>query len=217
MRLYSFRLAPNPLKAMLLVREKRLDVDFVYVDESNYPSFCRLSPLRKTPILEREDGSVITESLTICQYLDALSGAPFLFGAGLDERTEIGMWERRAELELLNQAIKVYHHAHPMFRVGGRQSRDAAAYAFARARQFLTILDRHLKVAPFLAGDGFTAADITAYLGYFWLSSMGILPADSLDGVAAWAARIAARDSVEVLHRIGPQLDVQAALNRAPA
>jgi glutathione S-transferase len=210
LRLYAFHLAPNPIRAIIFAREKRLDLNIVYVDASNYRKFCELNPFRRAPVLELADGRVITESLTICQYMDSVAGPPFLFGDDPDRRLEIAMWERRAEMELLNQVIEVYHHIHPMFRATVSRSSAQAAHSFARVRQFLAVLERRLRETSYLAGDGFTAADITAYIGYFWLSAMKVLPEEPMPAIADWAAQIKIRESVESLHAIAPLLDIHA-------
>lgn len=208
MQLYVYPYAPNPLKPIILIGEKALDVQISYIDKTNYVTFWELSPSRRTPVLVLDDRRVISESLTICQYLDETSPAPRLFGETLDERTEIGMWERRAEIEFFNECARVYHNIHPMFRGNISQTNEAASLAFRRAMKFLKILDERLEGLTFVAGHQLSAADITAYIGFFWLLAMGVLEVSELSaGVRRWHEALASRPAFQPLLQMASVLN----------
>src|SRR3954470_22863572 len=115
MRLYVRPIAPTALKVVIFLAERGLVVDTIDVGDLSDEDYARVSPLRTVPVLETDSGLSITESLTICQYLDSLAAGPKLFGEDNEERAVVAMWERRAELMLMNLAIEYGHHCQPMF------------------------------------------------------------------------------------------------------
>lgn len=207
--LYAYPFAPNPMKPIILIGEKSMDVQISIVQAGNFAAFRRLNPGRRTPVLVLEGNRVVTESLAICRYLDEVSGPRYLFGNSLDERTDVTMWERRAELELFNESASVYHNIHPMFRQNIPQSMEVASRAFAKAGAFISTMGGVLETRPFLAGDGISAADITAYIGFFWLTAMGVLALeDTPDSIKSWANSLSRRPSFYPLLEMADTLRV---------
>src|SRR3982751_4048562 len=100
MRLYVTPFAPNALRVQIFMLEKAVTVEVIDVSATQGGEYLELNPLGQVPALELDSGEVITESLTICEYVDAVSGPPRLFGSTPEERARIGMWERRAEMGL---------------------------------------------------------------------------------------------------------------------
>ena len=201
MRLYTTPMAPNALRVVMLLREKQLNIPLVNVDLSTPQSkeaYRAINPLAQVPALELDDGTYLSESLTICQYLDTASGSPYLFGESLTERTQIAMWERRAELSLFIPAIEYGHHTHPMMRNAFQQFPVWAQTQLPKIKAFYALMHERLSAHEFLAGNSFSVADITAYIGGSAAMFFGI-PAPSSDAIAAWQARIAARESAQNL------------------
>ncbi|TIP52415.1 MAG: glutathione S-transferase, partial [Mesorhizobium sp.] len=56
------------------------------------------NPLRRLPVLELDDGTIITESIAICRYFEELHPEPALFGRGALGKAKVEMWQRRLEL-----------------------------------------------------------------------------------------------------------------------
>ena len=52
------------------------------------------------PALELDDGTVIAETIVICDYLEELNPDPALIGSNAVERAEAGMWNRRIEQKI---------------------------------------------------------------------------------------------------------------------
>ena len=209
MKLYTMPFAPNALRAQIFMQEKAIEVETVSVTPENRAEYLKLNPLGQVPSLVLDDGTVITESLTICEYLDAVSPAPRLFGSDPEERARIGMWERRAEMLLFIPSVEYGHHVHPMFAGRLTQFPDWARSLTPKASAFVEVMAERLASVPFLAGESFSAADITAYLGYSgFIAFGGITPSESKP-VKDWANRIGRRDSMAILAQLAALLEMK--------
>ncbi len=121
--------APNPRRVRIFMLEKGIDVPLVHVPlaegKHKTPEFLAKNSLGQLPVLELDDGSMLSESVSICRYLEALHPEPPLFGRGPAESARVDMWIRRIELRVMLPAGMVWVHCHPF----------TAAYAAAQGRR----------------------------------------------------------------------------------
>jgi glutathione S-transferase len=105
MKLYDGGRAPNPRRTRIFLAEKGITLPLEQVDlgamAQKSPAYAAINPLKRVPALVLDDGTVITESIAICRYFEALKPDPPLFGRGALELARIEMWNRRLELHLL--------------------------------------------------------------------------------------------------------------------
>ena len=105
MKLYDGGRAPNPRRVRVFLAEKGITVPIEQVDLGKLahksPAYTAINPLQRVPALELDDGTIITESIAICRYFEALHPEPPLFGVGAKEVAMVEMWQRRIELHLL--------------------------------------------------------------------------------------------------------------------
>jgi glutathione S-transferase len=205
MRLYIRPIAPNALKVLIFLAERGIEVETVDVAELSPDEYRRVSPLEAVPVLVTDGGPTITESLTICQYLDAAWPGPSLFGQGIEERAMVAMWERRAELMLMNPAIEYGHHTQPMFAGRLVQFPDWARAHVAMSARMLALMEAQLGERPFLAGERFTMADLTAFLGFSGLVGWGAIEPRPGPALGRWLANVGARPSMAPLHALAAQ------------
>jgi glutathione S-transferase len=200
MRLYDAGRAPNPRRVRIFLAEKGLRVPIAPVDlgrlEHHAPAFIAVNPLKQTPALELEDGTILTESIAICRYFEELHPDPPLFGLGPLGRAQVEMWQRRMEFGLLGTVAAVFRHLHPAMAqmevpqvaVWGETNRPKVV-------EFLTLLDGHLSDRTFVCGEAFTVADITGLVALDFMKPARVaLPAE-LTHVRRWYDQIAARPS----------------------
>lgn len=201
MRLFIVPFAPNVLRVQIFAAEQGVVLEFIDIS-TDHTAYHTINPLRQVPSLELDDKRILTESLTICQYLDEASGAPSLFGNNADERLQIAMWERRGEAGLFNPGVEYGHQVHPMFAGRIKQFPDFAATLLPKAEQTLTVLADQLDHMPYVTGDRFTVADITSFLGYVWFVAYGgMVPSNRLS-IRSWSERMMARDSMTNLRQL---------------
>ena len=103
MKLYTFAPAANALRVEMFLREKELKLETISVnvreDELFKEPYNSMNPFNCIPFLELENGTIITETISICRYLDEQSNSSKLFGNDTEERAIIDMWNRRIELD----------------------------------------------------------------------------------------------------------------------
>jgi glutathione S-transferase len=204
MKIYEHQGFPNPMRVRIALAEKGLTdaVEFVPVDvtkgEHRTPEFLARNPSGAVPVLELDDGTHIAECTAITEYLDHLDGDPVLTGRTPKERAVIGMMQRRAEAGLLEAAGAFFHHATPGLgpELETCQNREWGLQQRERALAVMRYLDCVLATQPYVAGDRFTVADITALAGLAFADFAAIdIPAECTS-LQAWRRRAAQRPSV---------------------
>jgi glutathione S-transferase len=143
-----------------------------------------------------DDGQVLSESIAICRYFEALHPEPPLFGQGALEQARIEMWQRRLELHLLFPIAHVFRNQHPAMR--DMEVPQVPAWADAnkpRIADFLAILDRELEGRKFIASDTYTVADITGLVALDFMKPAKVNLDDGLTNVRRWHTDLAARPS----------------------
>ena len=170
MKLYDAGRAPNPRRVRVFLAEKGVTVPVVSIDlarlEHKAPAYVAVNPLQRTPALELDDGTVISELIAICRYFEELHAEPPLFGTGALERARVEMWQRRLEFGLLGTVAAVFRHLHPA--MAEMEVPQVAAWGETnkpRVIEFLRFLDGELAGRRFIAGDRFSVADITGLVG----------------------------------------------------
>lgn len=169
MKLYMAHRAPNPRRVSLFLAEKGVtDIpeEMINLNQGDHRTgeFLAKSPLAKVPALELPDGRVLTETRAICTYLEGLYPETNLMGEGFEERAFIEMADRRIELYLLQGFGQAIRHTHPGLAVLEQpQFPDFGKSQTEKAVAVARWLDKVLAEQPFVAGQRFTIADITAF------------------------------------------------------
>ncbi|TIM29549.1 MAG: glutathione S-transferase family protein [Mesorhizobium sp.] len=199
MKLYC-GIGPNSYRVRIFMAEKGIDVPRVDVDltkgEHKSPQFLELNSLGQIPVLVLDDGTVITESIAICRYLEALHPTPALFGSDAVSQGKVEMWNRRAEIEIFGTIGSIALHSDPMF-----AERLVQFPAFAETQREAVPakwawLDREIADGrPFIAGDQYSVADITAAVAAWLGAFFGADIPDSLVNVHHWLDRVQKRPS----------------------
>jgi glutathione S-transferase len=200
MKLYTSQRAPNPRRVLMFMERKHITgVELVEVDLNvqahKTDAYRAKSPLARVPALELDDGRVLTESRAICTYLEGLYPEPNLMGHDAEERAFIEMADRRIEWHLMVSAASVIRHTHPGLAVLEQpQFPDFGQAQVAKFTEAAAWLDGELQRHPFVAGDRFTIADITAYCTIEFARLMRFKPSEAgLQALQDWRDRVAAQ------------------------
>jgi glutathione S-transferase len=203
MKLYTAQRAPSPRRVTMFMAEKEMTgMDMIFVDlnqgEHRTAQYLTKSPLAKVPALELDDGRVLTETRAICTYLEGLQPEPNLMGLDYEERAFIEMADRRAELYLLAGIANCIRHTHPgLAALEQPQFPDYGQSQGAKVLELAKWFDALLQQQPYLAGQRFTIADITAFCALeFARGLMRFVPGQvGLVALQDWRDRVNARPS----------------------
>ena len=203
MKLYTSARAPNPRRVAMFMAEKGIsNIELVMIDLNNQQhrsaEFLAKSPMAKIPVLELDDGRMLGETRAICTYFEGMVPEPNLMGTTFEERAFIEMTDRRVEFYLLGMIGNWIRHSHPgLAPLEQPQFPEFGQSQGEKMRDVARWLDQELSHHPFVAGDRFTIADITAFCAVeFARGLMKFRPAnEAMPHLAAWRDRIAERAS----------------------
>src|SRR5437588_2946549 len=199
MKLYDGGRAPNPRRVRIFLSEKGMSIPVEKIDlaalQHKSAEFTALNPLQRVPVLVLDDGTVITESIAICRYIEGLRPEPPLFGRGALEEALVEMWNRRIELNLYQAVSAVFRHLHPAMKDMEEQVPEWGEANKPRALDFLAFLDGELRDRLFIAGDHFTVADITGLVSVDFMKPAKVELAVAVTNIKRWHAQVSSRPS----------------------
>ena len=205
MKLFVSPRAPNPRRVLMFLVEKNINgLELVNIDlnaqEHKTEQYRAKSPLARVPALELDDGRVLTETRAICTYLEGLYPEPNLMGHGATERAFIEMADRRVEWYVMLPIGNCIRHTHPgLAPLEQPQFPDFGRSQGEKLRETAAWLDAELQRQPWIAGERFTIADITAFCTVEFARLLKFKPADAgLHALQAWRDRVAARPGARV-------------------
>ncbi len=200
MKLYDGGRAVNPRRVRIFLAEKGISIPTEQVDiatqQHRTETFAAINPMRRLPVLVLDDGTVIAELIAICRYFEALQPDPPLFGRGALEVAMVEMWNWRAEFNLMGPVTTVFQHLHPFMKpLVNPQVPDWGEANKPRVFEFLQLLDGELKNRPYIAGNDFTVADITALTAVDFMKVPKLPLPEEFTNVRRWHQQVSARPS----------------------
>jgi glutathione S-transferase len=189
--------------------EKQLELTMVPVDfwkgEQRWDGHRMINPRQRVPTLVLEDGTAIGEVLAIWRYLEEAYPNKPLLGETPKEKALVSMWERRAELGGFAAVIEGVRNAVSGLKgraIAGPQDYEQIPALVERSQfrivDFLSDLNARLADAPFVAGDRFSVADITAMVTVdFAAKEFVISPSKRHRALNRWYEAVSARPSAK--------------------
>lgn len=164
MQLYN-GLSPNGVRVSIFLSETAFEVPThtlsVPKGQTRTPDFLAINPYGQVPALVLDDGTLLTESMTICRYLESEHTNSNLFGSSPLEAAVIDMWSRRIEHKAFSAILDVFKHEVP-FRKDRGQLPEFAQLRRSDLTDHLASLNNALSDGrAFITGERFTIADIT--------------------------------------------------------
>lgn len=190
MRLHDYAASGNCYKVRLLLSlldraYVRVPVD-LFAGETLTEDFALLNPVRETPVLELEDGTILAQSSAILWYL--AEDTSFLPVEALD-RAQVVQW-----LAFEQERIMAGIGGSRFRLLTGRATADDPLIAgrLQLGREALNVLDARLSERKWLVADRASIADIAAFAYVSRSADVGLnLPA-SWPAVFAWVERVRA-------------------------
>jgi glutathione S-transferase len=212
LRLHGFCQSGNTFKVAFMLRALGLPWQAVHVDFMNGVTRtadwrAKLNAMGEAPVLEEDDGRLLTQSAAILLHLSAKHGA--YGGASDDERQEVLRW-----LFFDNHKFSSYFATYRFLKAFGPAAPDPAVMTFLRGRvdSAYTVLDKHLTGRSFVVGDAPTIADFSLSGYVFYPKEESGLDVDvQCPHIATWRDRLKAlpawADPYDILpgERIAPK------------
>lgn len=206
MKLYDFKYAISPMRVRMFAGEKGIPLDgssgitLINIDmmkgEHRSAEYRKIAPNGLIPNLVLDDGTVLQETIAICRYLDYLHPEPLLFGAEGLEQAQVEMWQRKMEFELMLPTAMTFRHCHPGAKMLEEQIPEYGEKMRERARKRMQILNKELITKPYIAGDNFSVADITAWCTIKFFKKLSDTPIlEEQEALQRWYDNIASRPS----------------------
>lgn len=207
--LYDCATAPSPRRARMLLAEKGVPHQTVQVNlaqgEQLGDAFRAINPACTVPVLELEDGQVLTDNAAIEAYVEARYPEPPLMGRTPSEKAEVATWHWRCEFEGLLAVAEALRNGSPA--MAGRalpgpvdfaQIPELAQRGLDRTRLFMDTLDRRLQDREFVAGEAFSLADIVAVVAVDFARIVRVKPTEQHPHLLRWRQAMGQRPSVNL-------------------
>lgn len=174
------------LSPHIVSREAGLNLEVIKADTKS-PDFQKINPKGYIPVLQLDDGQLLTEGAVIVQYLaDQKPESKLAPKAGTLERYRLQEW-------LNYVATEIHKGFSPLFR-----KPDAAAKAqiVEGLEKKFAFIAEHLQKNAFLLGERFTVADAYLYTVLTW-SKAGPFDLSKWPALKAWFDKVGARPAVQ--------------------
>jgi len=171
MKLFTYDPAPNPRRLALFLQYKGITLDSQQVDlgaaEQLQEHYRQLVPECTVPALQLDDGTVLTEVIGICTYLEGLHPDKPLLGTTPQEKAQVISWDHRLFLTIFLAVAGMLRNRSKAFAnralpgpLDVPQIPELVERGKLQLAYILPQLDRELGTRPWLAGNSFTFADI---------------------------------------------------------
>ena len=200
--LYHLWLSPDCRKARVALLEKGLDFELwaEYIWERR-DEFLALNPAGDVPVLVESDGSALSGSNAICEFLDEVHPDPPLIGRQALGRVEVrrlvhwfdGKFDSEVTENLVGEKM--------MKRLLGQGAPNSKAVraGHANIHHHLDYIGYLTERRIWLAGDTFSLADITAAAHLSTIDYLGDVPWKEHEEAKDWYARVKSRPSFQAL------------------
>lgn len=200
--LYHVWLHPFSRKVRLALAEKKLAFD-LQVEKiwERRTAFLAMNPAGDVPVLVEEDGTILSNSQVICEYLEEVYPEVNLLGPDPIQRAEtrrlVGWFDVKFNKEvtenlvgekLMKRFLKLGEPHGPSIRAG-----------HANIHYHLDYIGFLTEKRTWLAGDKFTLADIAAAAHLSAIDYIGDVPWEEHHHARDWYARVKSRPSFKSL------------------
>ncbi|WP_022705709.1 glutathione S-transferase family protein [Paracoccus zeaxanthinifaciens] len=192
MRLYSMPSSGNSYKVRLLLALTGRACEIVDVEDASEALIAAKTagalPFGKAPVLHLDDGRVLPESNAILCWLG--ENTAFWPADPFDRATMMSwmFWEQNQHEGVI--AVRGALNFYPSR--ASLATPERMEDLLIRGHALLSVMERRLQDADWLAGDAATLADISLYAYTHTAGSRGGFEMDRFAAVNAWLARIAA-------------------------
>ncbi len=188
MKLYGDRNSGNCYKVQLLMSLCDIPHEWIPVDilanETHTPDFLAKNPVGQIPLLELDDGRVLSESNAILHYLAA--GTPY-WPDDHYHRAQVLQWqgfEQYSHEPYIAVARFIRHYLDlPEEREAEYEAKQAGGY------RALDVMEQHLASHPWFVGGQCSIADISLF-AYTHVAHQGGFDLAAYPAIRSWIERV---------------------------
>lgn len=194
---------PNPRMVRMFMAEKGIELPIEELNllsgENRQKPYTDRNPGGQMPALELDDGSVIAETTTMCEYLEEKFPTPAIIGDTPEARARSRMWVRRIELNITEHLYNGFRYAEGLQLFKDRMYciPEAAEGLKAKAQNQLQWLDGLLADKEYVDGEQVGLADMILYCCLDFTQGVGQPLNPEFKNIAAWFQRMDARPSAQ--------------------
>jgi glutathione S-transferase len=203
MKLYTFDSAPNPQRLGLFIKYKGIEIETQQVDmmsgEQLSDAYRSVNPACTVPALVLEDGTVMTEVVGMCHYLESLHPERPLMGTTALEKAQVISWDHKLFLsafmaiaEILRNSSKGMVDRALPGPLNLPQIPALAERGAVRIDHAWQSLDADVPATGWLAGEHFSLADIDVHVVAAFSGWVKKAPPESCTNLHAYLQRVAA-------------------------
>ena len=196
--LYQMPLSPFSRKVNFFLREK--GIDFETRNEPVWErreKFIKLNPAGKVPVFIDDDGTSISESNAICEFIEEKNPEPNLIGKDIYSRAEVrrivGWFDDKFTKEVVSKLV--YEKIFKSFSGLGEPDSNIIQNGIKNLRNHMQYICFLVERRKWLAGDDFSFADITAASFISTIDYIGDIVWDDYQEAKIWYVRIKSKQS----------------------
>ena len=202
MHLYTFDTAPNPKRLYYFLKFKGVEIKTTQIDlvkkENLKESYLTVNQLGTVPALVLDNGTLLTEVIGICYYLEGLYPKRSLLGDSYLDKAEILSWDHYIFNNLLLPTAEIFRNSHPAFKNRAlpgptpvAQIPELIERGENKLSETLKIIEARLGSKDFIASKNFSFADIDLLVCIdFLLWALKKSTPKELSAVQKWAERV---------------------------
>ncbi|GIL39395.1 glutathione S-transferase family protein [Roseiterribacter gracilis] len=200
--LYHLWLSPFSRKVRVLLTEKGLPFELkVEKTWERRTEFLAMNPAGDVPVLVEPDGTTLTDSQVIAEWIDETQPAPSLIGPDPLQRAEtrrlVQWFDGKFNIEVTENLVG--ERVMKRFLKLGEPHAPAIRAGLANIHYHLDYIGWLAERRTWLAGDDFSLADITAASHLSCIDYIGDVPWEQHDAAKDWYARVKSRPSFRAI------------------
>ena len=201
-QLYHLWLHPFSRKVRIALLEKGLEFELkVEKIWERRTEFLTLNPAGDVPVLVEPDGTILTDSQVIVEYIDEVYNTTDLIGRDPLQRAEtrrlVSWFDKKFNAEVTENLVG--EKMMKQFLKMGEPHGPAIRAGHANIHYHLDYIGFLLENRRWLAGESFSLADITAAAHLSAIDYIGDVPWDKHKTAKDWYTRIKSRPSFKPL------------------
>ncbi len=208
MKFYDCKTAPSPRRARIFIAEKNIPVEHIEVDlrnaEQMSDAFRAINPYCTVPVLELDDGTHLTTTAGIWQYLEAAYPEPALLGKTAEQKGIIADLQWRIETGGFMAMSEYLRNSAPAMKgraltgtVNYEQIPELAVRGQDRLTHFFNDIDELVGTKPYVAGETFSVADIDLLVVVDFAKWRKITLPETAVNAWRWYETVSARPSAQ--------------------